>query len=84
MTRMIVPGDAAPKGLTDDELVAWRADTALIIPDLGVAGVCPGDTVDVADEFVDQLEAQGWTPAPKPTRSKKTPDASAEPEEATE
>lgn len=88
MTRMIVPGDVAPEGLTDDEYAAWRRETALIIPALAVAGVCPGDVVEVHVDLVDQLEAQGWAKEPAPrarSKAKKSdPDASVEPEEATE
>jgi hypothetical protein len=85
---MIVPGDTAPEGLTDDEMAAWRRETALIIPVLAVAGVCPGDAVEVHADLVGQLEAQGWAKAPAPragSRRRRTdPDAPVEPEEATE
>lgn len=85
MARMIVPG-APPEGLDGDDLAAWRAMSALIIPDLAVVGVCPGDAIEVHADLVDQLEAQGWAKAPAAARTKKKsdPDASVEPEEATE
>lgn len=84
MARMIVPG-APPEGLDGNNLAAWRAGATLIIPDLAVAGVCPGDAIDVHDDLVDQLEAQGWAKAPRArSKTKFDPDASVEPEEATE